>query len=165
MIRIDRSIDFAIYPATPLRSELKCPKMWGLKQQQISAKMKIWHPWQFKKSFGSYQLNSTANSAHVATGFWFFQLPWVPNLHFSWNLMASNWEKSTSILARNLNSGRSYHITTVQNYNMVGKAAAWFHQMVKCKMIKKCTYVPTYFIFYQKASSPYIIPDIRMVST
>jgi hypothetical protein len=33
--------------------------------------MKVWHPWQLKKSkswvpFGSYQLNSTANSAHFA---------------------------------------------------------------------------------------------------
>ena len=59
--------------------------------------------------------------------------------------MANIREKAISILAGNLNSGRSYHITTVQNYNMVGKAAAWFHQMVKCKMIKKCTYVPTLF--------------------
>jgi hypothetical protein len=33
--------------------------------------MKVWHPWQLKKSkswgpFWSYQLNSTANSAHFA---------------------------------------------------------------------------------------------------
>ena len=33
--------------------------------------MKVWHPWQFRKSkswgpFWSYQLNSTANSAHFA---------------------------------------------------------------------------------------------------
>jgi len=33
--------------------------------------MKVWHPWQLKKSktfepFGSYQLNNTANSAHFA---------------------------------------------------------------------------------------------------
>ena len=38
------------------------------RQQLISAKMKVWHPWQLKKSkswgpFWSYQLNSTANSA------------------------------------------------------------------------------------------------------
>ena len=71
--------------------------------------MKVWHSRQLKKSkswgrFWSYQLNSSANSAHlqqkwakwnelavlfslVAPGFWFFQLPWVPNLHFSWNAL------------------------------------------------------------------------------
>ena len=39
-------------------------------RQLISYKMKVWHPWQLKKSkswgpFSSYQLNSTANSAHL----------------------------------------------------------------------------------------------------
>ena len=67
------------------------------------------HISQFKKSkswgpFWSYQLNSTANPTNLpenlgqmnwigsapgsykrTPGFWFFQLPWVPNLHFSWN--------------------------------------------------------------------------------
>ena len=38
---------------------------------QLSAKMKVWYQWQLKKSkswgpFWSYQLNSTANSAHFA---------------------------------------------------------------------------------------------------
>jgi hypothetical protein len=36
--------------------------------------MKVWHPWQLKKSkswgpFWSYQLNSTANSTHFARFF------------------------------------------------------------------------------------------------
>ena len=36
----------------------------------ISYKVKVWHPWQLKKSkfwgpFWSYQLNSTANSAYL----------------------------------------------------------------------------------------------------
>ena len=44
--------------------------MWGQKYQWISHKMNIWHPWQLKKSkswmpFWSYQLNSTANPAHL----------------------------------------------------------------------------------------------------
>ena len=42
----------------------------GSKEFHIT-KMKVWHPWQLKKSkswgpFCSYQLNSTANSAHLA---------------------------------------------------------------------------------------------------
>ena len=44
--------------------------MWGQKQQWISHKINIRHPWQLKKSkswepFWSYQLNSTANPAHL----------------------------------------------------------------------------------------------------
>ena len=44
--------------------------MWGQKQQWISHKIDIRHPWQLKKSkswepFWSYQLNSTANPAHL----------------------------------------------------------------------------------------------------
>ena len=42
-----------------------------LGKQWISANIKVWHPWQLKQSkswgpFWSYQLNSTANSAHLA---------------------------------------------------------------------------------------------------
>ena len=70
------------------------------------------HPWQLKKwksqgLFWSYHLNSTAHFANLAqfwgkwagltvlfswyvapkrhTGFLFFQLSWVPNIHFMWN--------------------------------------------------------------------------------
>ena len=44
--------------------------MWGQKQQWISHKINIRHPWQLKKSkswepFWSYQLKSTANQAHL----------------------------------------------------------------------------------------------------
>ena len=44
--------------------------MRGHRSQWISNKIKIWHPGQLKKSkswepFGSYQLNSTANPAHL----------------------------------------------------------------------------------------------------
>ena len=52
---------------TPLRNE----KYVNILERWISTKMKVWHPWQLKKSkywgpFWSYQLNSTANSAHLA---------------------------------------------------------------------------------------------------
>ena len=44
--------------------------MWGQKQQWISHKINIQHPWQLKKSkfwepLRSYQLNSTADQAHL----------------------------------------------------------------------------------------------------
>jgi hypothetical protein len=43
----------------------------GLIGNEFHIKRKVWHPWQLKKSkslgpFWSYQLNSTANSAHSA---------------------------------------------------------------------------------------------------
>ena len=74
-------------------------KMWGHRLQWISHKMNIWHPEQLKKfksqgPFWSYQLNSTANPAYLphnwtklakSAGFWFFQLSWMPNIHFMWN--------------------------------------------------------------------------------
>ena len=52
-----------------LRLNYYTPKMRGHRQQWISNKMNIRHPGQLKKSkscgpFWSYQLNSTANSAH-----------------------------------------------------------------------------------------------------
>ena len=55
---------------TPLRNELLCQLFRALRRQQISANIKVWHPWQLKKSkswgpFWSYQLNSTANPAHL----------------------------------------------------------------------------------------------------
>ena len=54
------------------KTELLYPKNWGgHRQQWISHKMNIRHPWQFQKSkswgpFWSYLLNSTANSAQLA---------------------------------------------------------------------------------------------------
>ena len=50
--------------------EFLCMKNAGAQLQWISAKMKVWHLWQLKnsKSWGpisSYQLISTANSAHL----------------------------------------------------------------------------------------------------
>ena len=49
-------------------------KMGAPRSQCFSPQMSNWHPWQLKKSkswvpFWSYQLNSTANSAHLAH-FW-----------------------------------------------------------------------------------------------
>ena len=57
-------------PITLPRNELLCQLFGGLRYQWISYKMKVWHPWQLKKSkswglFRSYQLNSTANLAHL----------------------------------------------------------------------------------------------------
>ena len=53
------------------RNELLCQLFGGHRYQWISHKMNIWHPGQLKKlkswgPFWSYQLNSTANSAHFA---------------------------------------------------------------------------------------------------
>ena len=55
---------------TPLRNNLLCQLFRGHIQQCISAMMKVWHPWQLKRQntgegFWSYQLNSTANPAHL----------------------------------------------------------------------------------------------------
>ena len=57
-------------PLTPHRNKLLCQLFRALRQQQISAKIKVWHPWQLKKSkswglFWSYQQNSTAHPAHL----------------------------------------------------------------------------------------------------
>ena len=55
---------------TPHRNKLLCQLLRELRQQWISAKIKVWHPWQLKKSkswgpLRSYQLNSSANSANL----------------------------------------------------------------------------------------------------
>ena len=52
------------------RNDLLCQLFGGHRYQWISHKMNIRHPWQLKKSkswgpFWSYQLNSTANPAHL----------------------------------------------------------------------------------------------------
>jgi hypothetical protein len=52
-------------------NELLCQLFRALREQWISAKMKVWHPWKLKKKksrgpFWSCQLNSTANSAYLA---------------------------------------------------------------------------------------------------
>jgi hypothetical protein len=58
---------------TTLKNKVLGNFLGGLRWQWISAKMKVWHPWQSKKSksklfgpFWSYQINSTANSANLA---------------------------------------------------------------------------------------------------
>ena len=55
---------------TPLRNKLLCQLFRALRQQRISAKIKVWHQWQLKKSkswgsFWSYQLDSSANPARL----------------------------------------------------------------------------------------------------
>ena len=53
------------------KTEIIYPKNVGAKVERISHKMNYKHPWQWKKTkswepFWSYQLDSTANSAHFA---------------------------------------------------------------------------------------------------
>ena len=77
------------------RSHCFSPHMNNRHLRQLK-KSKSWGP------FWSYQLNSTANPAHLPQNLgqmgWigsalrilcFFELPWVPNLHFSWNPLLS----------------------------------------------------------------------------
>ena len=75
--------------STPFRNKLLCQLFRALRYQWISAKLKVWHTWQLKKSkswwpFWSYQLTSTANSNHLAQ---FLSLKWAGlALLFSWEL-------------------------------------------------------------------------------
>ena len=39
-----------------------------------------------------------AGSFKMAPGFWFVQLPWMPNLHFSWNLLLPKHHKQLIII-------------------------------------------------------------------
>ena len=81
------------------RNEFLCQFLWG------SNKMKVWHQWQLKKSkswgpFWSYQLDSTANSAHFARflgsavwlvapkrppRIWYFSIVLGAEYFFMWN--------------------------------------------------------------------------------
>ena len=75
-------------PNTLAKTELLFPKNAGHRQQWISHKMNNRQPWQLKKSkswgpFWSYQLNSTANLAHLPRN----RAKWVElAVLFSWQL-------------------------------------------------------------------------------
>ena len=97
-----------------------------------------WHHLQQEYQGGNFSDSSLlGKSKKTSTKVWKL---WLKSTHFLCTFPVQNWIGCK-----------------VKNYNSVGKTAGSMQN-------DKEKYICTYFIFYQKASSPYILTDIKMVS-